>query len=167
MKPAWDKLTKEFQSDQHRLIAEVDCTGAGEELCEAVGIESYPTIKYGDPNNLKDYEGEREFDDLKDFALENLGPVCDVAHFELCNHDNKVLIAKFMAMSAEQLQREVDEKEGEFNKLEKDLEEFLEGLQAQYEEAMAKKNLKQKAIKASGLRLMRAVREHKGAWNEL
>ena len=28
----------------------------------------YPTIKYGDPKNLKDYEGERELADLQKFA---------------------------------------------------------------------------------------------------
>ena len=47
-------------------------------LCQVddVGVEGFPTIKFGDPANLEDYEGEREFDDLAKFAKDNLGPRC-------------------------------------------------------------------------------------------
>lgn len=41
-----------------------------------MGVEGFPTIKFGDPANLEDYEGEREFDDLAKFAKDNLGPRC-------------------------------------------------------------------------------------------
>ena len=41
-----------------------------------MGVEGLPTIKFGDPANLEDYEGEREFDDLAKFAKDNLGPRC-------------------------------------------------------------------------------------------
>ena len=47
-----------------------------------VGVEGFPTIKFGDPANLEDYEGEREFDDLAKFAKDNLGPRC---HGENCS----------------------------------------------------------------------------------
>ena len=58
------------------LIADVDCTAAGEPLCKANGVQGYPTIKYGSPANLKDYNGGRGFKELVQFAAKNLGPVC-------------------------------------------------------------------------------------------
>ena len=40
------------------VIADVDCTvDGGKELCEEMGVQGYPSIKYGDPNNMEDYEG--------------------------------------------------------------------------------------------------------------
>lgn len=38
-------------------VFDVDCTAAGQPLCEANGVKGYPTIKYGDPEDLQDYEG--------------------------------------------------------------------------------------------------------------
>merc|ERR1712151_208996 len=50
------------------LIADVDCTAAGKPLCEANGVQGFPTIKWGDPSNLEDYDGGRDYDSLKKFA---------------------------------------------------------------------------------------------------
>merc|ERR1712072_1271417 len=57
------------------VIADVDCT-VHQDLCGQHGVEGYPTIKYGDPNNMEDYQGGRELEDLQTFAKENLGPSC-------------------------------------------------------------------------------------------
>ena len=35
------------------LVADVDCTAAGEKLCSEHGVRGYPTIKYGDPADLQ------------------------------------------------------------------------------------------------------------------
>merc|ERR1719376_1659149 len=71
MKPAWDRLMSEFEGSETALVADVDCTGDGKALCTKVGVKGYPTLKYGDPNNLEDYKGGREYDDLLTFAQEN------------------------------------------------------------------------------------------------
>jgi hypothetical protein len=89
MKPAWDKLTAEFKDSKTALIADVDCTAGGKELCNSIGVRGYPTIKYGDPNNLEDYKGGRDFDALKKFAEENLGPTCGPANLDLCDAEKK------------------------------------------------------------------------------
>ena len=34
-------------------------------MCTKFGIQGYPTIKYGEPGDLKDYQGGRDFDTLK------------------------------------------------------------------------------------------------------
>eukprot|EP00493_Phyllostaurus_siculus_P014484 UN14708 len=56
MKPAWDKLIKEYKDSTTALIADVDCTAAGKPLCDANGVQGFPTIKYGNPSALEKYE---------------------------------------------------------------------------------------------------------------
>jgi hypothetical protein len=68
MKPDWDKLIGEFKDSKTVLIADVDCTAAGKPLCDTKGVRGFPTIKYGDPNDLQDYEGGREYAALKVMA---------------------------------------------------------------------------------------------------
>merc|ERR1711935_85720 len=100
MKPAWDKLITAFEGSQTALVADVDCTAGGKELCNKLGVRGYPTIKHGDPNNLEDYKGGRDFDSLKKFADENLGPSCGPKNLDLCGAEKKAEIKKFQGMSA-------------------------------------------------------------------
>jgi len=73
MKPAWDKLMDKFKDSEEVLIADVDCTAAGKDLCDTHGVRGFPTIKYGNPSDLEDYEGGRSFEDLSTFAEANIG----------------------------------------------------------------------------------------------
>lgn len=57
MKPDWDKLMAAFKGNPTSLVADVDCTAAGQPLCNKHGVKGYPTIKYGDPAKLTDYQG--------------------------------------------------------------------------------------------------------------
>merc|ERR1711966_226027 len=54
-------------------------------LCDANGVKGFPTLKWGDPADLQDYQGGRSLDDLKKFAEENLKPQCSVANIDLCD----------------------------------------------------------------------------------
>merc|ERR1712039_1000641 len=97
-------------------IADVDCTAEGKELCDKNGVKGYPTIKYGDPSDLKDYNGGRSFDDLKKFASENLGPTCGPGeNLDLCDAKTRARIESYVAMSTEKL-------EGKIRKTTKDFE---------------------------------------------
>lgn len=155
MKPDWDKLMEEFGSSPTKLVADVDCTGTGEALCK--DVQGFPTLKWGDPSNLEDYEGERDYDSLKTFAEEQLKPMCSPSNIDLCDDDKKAEIAKYQAMSADDLAKSIQEKEDSFQELEDNFMKFVEGLQAQYEEETKKKEAGQKEIKESGLGLMKAV----------
>jgi len=163
MKPAWDKLAEEFKDSKTALIGDVDCTAAGKDLCSDIGVRGYPTIKHGDPNNLEDYKGGRDFDSLKKFAEENLGPTCGPANLDLCDDEKKAAIEKFTKMSASDLEAAITEKTDAAEKLETDFKEFIEGLQKQYTEASEKKEKDVEAVKASGLGLMKAVAAHSKA----
>jgi len=161
MKPDWDKLTQEYAKHESILIADVDCTAGGKDLCEEVGVQGFPTIKYGDPNSLEDYEGGRDLAALSKFAKENLGPRCGPANLDLCDAENKKNIESYMAMSPDSLKAEVEKMETQMKKADTDLEELLKSLQAQYEEATKKKDDTKKAIKEAGLGLMKSVQAHK------
>jgi len=163
MKPAWDKLMAEFKDSKTALVGDVDCTAGGKDLCSDLGVRGYPTIKQGDPNNLEDYKGGRDFDSLKKFAEENLGPTCGPANLDLCDDAKKADIEKFSKMSPSDLEAAIKEKADAMEKLEKDLKELLEGLQAQYKEANEKKEADVAAMKDSGLGLMKAVAAHSKA----
>jgi len=168
MKPAWDKLIAEFKDSKTALIADVDCTAGGQSLCSEVGVKGYPTIKYGDPNNLEDYKGGRDFDSLKKFAEENLGPQCGPANMDLCDDEKKAQIEGFQKMSSADLEAAINEKTEAMEKLETDFKTFVEGLQKQYSEGSEKKDKDIEEIKNSGLGLMKSVAAHnKAAKTEL
>ena len=71
MKPDWDTLAKEHAGSEHLLVADVDCTEAGKDLCEKYEVKGYPTIKTfykgGDPMG-EVYEGSRSLDALRAHA---------------------------------------------------------------------------------------------------
>jgi len=158
MKPAWDKLMGDFEGHATALVGDVDCTAAGQDLCEKVGVRGYPTIKWGDPNNLEDYEGGRDYDDLKKFADENLKPVCSPANIELCNDEQKATIEKYNAMSDAELDEAIKGKEKEQEDAESTFTSEVEKLQQKYEQLSKEKDASLDAIKASGLGTMKAVK---------
>jgi len=167
MKPDWDKLAAAFKDSKDVVIADVDCTAGGKSLCDQAGVRGYPTIKHGDPNDLQDYKGGRDFASLKKFA-EGLGPVCGPANIDLCDADKKAKIEEFKAMGVVKREESIKEKEQEAEKLEADFKTFVDGLQKQYQEASDKKDKDIEAVKESGLGLLKAVHAHeKKAKSEL
>jgi len=163
MKPDWDKLMAEFADHKSILVADVDCTAGGKDLCEQVGVQGYPTIKYGDPNDLEDYEGGRDFEALKAFSKENLGPRCGPGNPDLCDAEAKKSLDKYMKMPMADLVKAIEEKDSEMAKADKDLEELLKSLQNQYEEGQKKRDDTKKAIKEGGLGMMKSVKAHRNS----
>eukprot|EP00929_Paragymnodinium_shiwhaense_P107035 TRINITY_DN72_c0_g1_i1.p2 TRINITY_DN72_c0_g1~~TRINITY_DN72_c0_g1_i1.p2 ORF type:complete len:169 (-),score=66.60 TRINITY_DN72_c0_g1_i1:386-892(-) len=161
MKPDWDKLMDEFKGSKTAIVADVDCTTGGKDLCSEHGIRGYPSIKYGDPNDLQDYKGGRTFKDLQKFAQENLGPQCSPDNLDLCDSAKKTQIEEFMKMSKEDLAAKIKEQNAAMEKLESDFKAFVDGLQKSYTEANEKKEQDLKDLKDSGLGLMKSVAAHK------
>merc|ERR1719465_325228 len=134
MKPAWDKLMKLYKDSKTALVADVDCTAEGKDLCETHGVEGFPTIKYGDPSDLQDYEGGRDLKDLKKFAKENLNPVCSPTNIDLCDEEKKAKIEELMKMSDADLNTQIEAKEAEVKAAEEKFEAEVKKLQETYEE---------------------------------
>jgi len=161
MKPAWDKLMKEYKDSATALVADVDCTAAGKPLCDANGVQGFPTIKYGDPSALEKYEGGRDFDSLKKFADENLKPMCSPANMDLCDDDQKAELNKLMEMSLEDLETAITEGEKKITDAEETFKTELQKLQDQYQELMKTKEDTIAEVKSSGLGRMKSVLAHR------
>merc|ERR1712196_582683 len=104
--------------------------------------------------------GGRDFDSLKKFADENLGPKCNPANIHLCDAAKKKEIESFQAMSKEDLKKAIEEKEAVITDENSKFEKAVEGLQATYD-LSKKKDEAIKSIKESGLGLMKSVAAYK------
>merc|ERR1712160_107133 len=112
---------------------------------------------------MGDHKGGRDFDSLKKFAEENLGPTCGPANLDLCDDEKKTLIEKLSKMSDSDLLSAIKEQTDAAEKVETDFKTFVDGLQKQYTEANEKKDKDVEEIKDSGLGLMKAVSAHQKA----
>jgi thioredoxin-like negative regulator of GroEL len=160
MKPAWDQLMEEFKDSKTALVADVDCT-VHQDLCGKFGVQGYPTIKYGDPNNMEDYQGGRTFEDMQAFAKENLGPSCGPANLDLCDADQKKSIEEALALSADDLAAKIAEGEKKMEDAESNFKKAVETLQANYEKLQKEKDDTVAAVKKGGLGMLKSVQASK------
>ncbi|KAL3942118.1 MAG: hypothetical protein SGARI_000373 [Bacillariaceae sp.] len=157
----WDNLAKKWNGHEIGLVAEVDCTdnetGAGKQLCKHLGIESYPTLKYGDPYDLEEYEGGRSFKELDDFAKANLVPVCSLESLDLCEPEMRQRLEKFLKMDKEELKALMAEEETKMEMAEKEFQEFVDSLTEKYEAAEKERRNAIDAVNNGELPAMRQV----------
>jgi hypothetical protein len=161
MKPAWEKLESDFDGHASATVGDVDCTAEGKPLCDSNGVKGFPSIKYGDPDDLQDYQGGRDYDALKKFADENLKPVCSPGNIDLCDDDKKAEIEKLQALSDDDLAAQIKEGEDKIEAAEKGFKDELEALQKNYERLMKEKDATIAEVKSSGLGLMKSVKAAK------
>lgn len=171
MKPDWDKLMAAFKDSTTTLIADVDCTAGGKDLCQAQGVRGYPSIKHGDPSALEDYQGGRDFSSLKKFA-DDLKPKCSPFNLDLCEGDEKEKISEMLEMPASKLDEQIKEKEKELETAEETFKGEVEKLQKSYETLNKAKEDTIAKVKSSGLGLMKSVKaklakDGKGARDDL
>lgn len=169
MKPAWDQLAEAFADSKTAVIVDVDCTkDDSKDLCSKYGVRGYPTIKYitdsTDPMGDK-YEGGRDFESLKAFADENLGPSCGYNNLDLCNEKQKAEIEAVAAMSDADRTAKLKELEQKMDDAEENFKSEVEKLQKKYEKLSKEKD---DTIAALGpeLRVIRGVSNALAAGNE-
>jgi len=155
----WEKLGADYADNENTIIAEVDCTEEESQvICQEMGIQGFPTLKYGDPADLEDYNGGREYDELSAFAAENLKPICSPGAIENCDDEKKKKIEEFQGMSLDELVAVTTGVEEKMMANEQELEAAIEGLQTQYETLMAEFEKGMKEIRdESSYGLIRAV----------
>jgi len=161
MKPAWDRLMEEWNTEENlqtTLVADVDCTiNESQYICDEAGVKGFPTIKWGDPSNLEDYDGDRDYEALMEFAEENLMPLCSPVNLDLCDEETKKEINEYQAMSIAELEEKVKEKK----KLIKDAEELfdveLDKLETTYDQLEKVKEDTINEVRNSDFGLMNAM----------
>lgn len=146
----------EFEGHETVLVADVDCTAEGKSLCEANEVQGYPTIKHGSPDNLEDYEGGREFEDIQKFARE-LKPLCSPSNRKLCEKEDLAEIEKYEAIPLEDLEKEVNTVLDKIKAAERKYKRQVESLQKKYERYTKTKDKKIKKLKGDGLGTKKSV----------
>jgi len=157
----WEKLATEWEGNDIGFVAEVDCTAEGKPLCDANGVKGFPSLKFGDPSALEDYQGGRTYEPLAKFATENLKAVCSPAKIELCDDDKKAKIAELSEMSSSDLTDAIKAEEVKLETAETNFKAEVEKLQATYTSLMEKKDADIDAVKKAGLGLMKSVQAYK------
>lgn len=163
MKPDWDKLMEENKDSATQLIADVDCTADGKPLCDANGVRGFPTLKYGDPSDLQDYQGGRDYDALAKFIKEELKPMCSPTNIDLCDDEKKAEIEKFQGMSDADLGAAIAAEEKKLEDAESKFKDEVQKLQETYQKLQQDNEDAQAAVKAAGLGLMKSVKIAKAA----
>lgn len=161
MKPAWDTLMTDFENSETVLVADVDCIGDGKSLCEKVGVKGFPTIKYGDPSALEDYQGGRDVDALNKFASE-LKPLCNVGTHENCDDDQTKVVTELKEFNIDDLESKVKAHDEEKETIEKTFASGVQELQAKYEALTKEKDISLGVLKkSSNIGLLKGVIAHK------
>jgi len=161
MKPDWDKLMDEYKDSATQLIADVDCTTEGKPICDSNGVKGFPSIKYGDPSDLQDYQGARTYEGLKKFIDEELKPTCSPTNLDLCDDEKKKEIVDMMALDDATLDEKIATESKKLDEAESTFKAAVDELQATYQKLMTEKEETEAAVKASGLGLMKAVKASK------
>lgn len=118
----------------------MDCTAAGESLCQKHGVRGYPTIKVFKKEGSKageDYNGPREYQGLKRFVEANLaGPECSLEDKAGCSPEELKILEESEAMSVgdrrervKALEAEVKEKRKQAKALEAEAKKLTSTLQ--------------------------------------
>ena len=116
------------------------------------------SIKWGDPADLQDYQGGRDFKTLEKFAAENLKPMCSPANIDLCDDAKKAQIEEYMAMSVEDMDAKIAEFEGKLEEAEETFKTEVGKLQEAYQKLTEEKEAKLAEVKDSGLGLLKSVK---------
>lgn len=157
MKPAWDALMTDYEDSATALVADVDCTAGGEGLCTQIGVRGYPTIKWGDPQDLQDYEGGRTEADLKKFAEENLKPQCGPNSLDACTPEKKAQLDSYMKMDPDELALKIEELQNKVTDADERFQKEVAAAEKAKRKAEKAKDKAIKKVKDGGLSAMRSA----------
>ena len=138
MKSDWDALEREYTDHPDILIGEVDCGSSAAQWCDAAfSIIGVPTLLYGDPSNdgmyLEEYREEKDVESLKRFTRTILTlPVCNPTNMGGCTRDERKLMESYWRRSVASLEKEIQDKEAQIQRLNDDLKVEFDRLQKDY-----------------------------------
>jgi len=163
LKPDWDRLAKAVDKSTVEVV-DVDCTAAGQPLCQKYGIQGYPTLKYktGSSNSLKDYQGGRTYSDLKSFVDKTFKAACDIKTRKGCNPQEITYLKKMEEKTPEELTEEKSTKTAEL----KELQAEKKKTEKAHKEFMKKIKKKERAVKKAVALLKQLEKTNKGKANK-
>jgi len=107
LKPAWEKLTAEYEGSPDVVFGEADCMGAGKSLCTANFVNGFPRLMHGNPHNLVRYENydkdARSYEVLKAVVEEKIKPRCTPRDLDRCTPDERTAMEAAQALEPAEL----------------------------------------------------------------
>ena len=156
----WSDFADEFEDDDDILIGKMDCTNAANKpICQDYGVKGYPTLMYGDVVDLQKYLGQRDLLDWRDVVHDNLRkPLCGVGRPDLCSESKRKDIDDLFGKGLSGIDSEIQQVEEKLKAVDQKQDDFVEALQKQYHEGLAKKETdKQKLKEESNLKLLNTI----------
>ncbi|VEU43490.1 unnamed protein product [Pseudo-nitzschia multistriata] len=173
MEGDWEKLAEDYNGDSNNpesgglLVAEVDCTddsvaGGGKALCNWFGIESFPTLRYGERthdgrNELQhrefdDYNGKRSYHELSVFSKEILLPMlCSPGNPDGCADDAvRDAVNEYNRLSVSELKASIKHLKEKLERAEAIYRGEVERLTADYNDAEEAKRTAIDRVASSG-----------------
>jgi len=166
MESAWSELAEVYESSDTALIGKVDCHGPGEDLCIKLNIDdNFPTLMYGDPENLQHYTGSLEWYALVVFAGINVEPICGPTNKHLCSADEEKKIDSMLAQGIDSLWEKIDSLHSDFTsaetKFEDEIEKLYEDIEGKYSKLLIEKEKGLGELREKNdIGLMRTVLDH-------
>jgi len=140
-------------------VVDVDCTAAGQPLCQKYGIQGYPTLKYTTGGkSLRDYQGGRSYGDLKSFVDRTFKASCDVKTRKGCNPQE----VRYLDKVGDKTLEELAEEKGIKTAALKELQAEKKAAEKAHKEAMKKVKKKEIALKKAVSLLKQLEKTNKG-----
>lgn len=142
--PEWEKLAEEWKDHPLVMIAEVNCRfdKASERWCfNEMDIYGVPSLMYGEPSHrgeyLQSYGDDKTYPELTRFVNETLSikPICSPGNIKNCDKDTQKKLKKYWKMSKADLEKAIEEKEGEIDQARKEFRWGSDRLQSVYDES--------------------------------
>ena len=129
--PTWSQLEMHYK-DSNVVVASVDCTAGGKSICDANGVRGFPTLKYGDPASLEDYQGGRDFESLNTFAM-GIKPKCSAFNPDICSDEDREYLDGLLERDLSDLEKSLAEREALAKQVEEKMQQEVKNLQETYQ----------------------------------
>ena len=156
---AWERLGDEFVDNDKVTIGRVHCDREID-LCKKFEILGTPTLLYGNPYNLLEYGGDKDFMSLKAWAVDVLVPICSPDNLDPCSDLEREQILQWMNLSEGDLQRMIEDFKNREETAHRDFEAKMQELQVQYD-SLNKKNTQSQARIRTEIKLIKEFGQYR------
>ncbi len=124
-------------------------------------IVGTPTLLYGgDPNNLLEYAGDKDYEALNEWAKDVLIPYCGPYNLKACSEADSERIKKWMGMREIEIEKMIEDVLDTEKSVSGRFEEEISKLQIEYDTLNDYLALKKAGI-LSNIKLLKSVRLHR------
>ena len=158
-------LATDWVDHPYSLILDVDCTTpkkTASSFCKKkFGVYDYPTLKYGHPHALQEYQGPRSYSVLKQFAQEVLtGFQCIPSQPTACTTpEQRSWLQQYQQLSQVELETTMHEIKNNLTLQKQTFQKQVDHLQKEYQEMVETKARRIQELEQGDLRYMLAIQK--------